>query len=79
MIIADKGGVLMDKLTEKQKVFVDYYITSLNATEAYLKAYKCSYETANVEGSNHLKKPNIKEAIDKRMKELSSPRIAEAR
>ena len=68
-----------ERLTEQQKLFIDYYITSLNATESYKKAYGCKYETANVEGSNSLKKPKIKKAIGERLKELESVRIADAR
>lgn len=52
-----------DKLTEKQKLFCIYYIRCFNATKAYQKAYKCSYNTANVEGYKTLVKPSIKAEI----------------
>ncbi|WP_343342456.1 terminase small subunit [Terrisporobacter petrolearius] len=52
-----------NKLTEKQKLFCIYYIRCFNATKAYQKAYKCSYNTANVEGYKTLVKPSIKAEI----------------
>ena len=58
----------MEKLTEKQKKFVDYYIqTSGNASEAArLAGY--SEKTARASGAENLTKPNIKTAIDARLK-----------
>ena len=50
-------------LTDKQRLFCIYYIRSFNATKAYQKAYGCSYETAMVEGSRHLRSPKIKSEI----------------
>ena len=67
------------KLTEKQKAFCDYYIESLNATESYKRAYGCNNNaTARTEGSKNLAKPNIKNYIDERMKEIEDKRIAKA-
>ena len=67
------------KLTEKQKAFCDYYIESLNATESYKRAYGCKNNgTARTEGSKNLAKPNIKNYIDKKLKEIESKRIAKA-
>lgn len=37
-------------LTDKQRLFCIYYIRSFNATKAYQKAYRCSYETAGSNG-----------------------------
>lgn len=65
------------KLTEKQKRFVDYYIELGNATEAAKKAgyaEKAAYAT----GAENLRKPQIKSAIDARLKELEGKRIAKA-
>ena len=50
-------------LTDKQRLFCIYYIRCFNATKAYQKAYGCSYETAMVEGSSHLRNPKIKSEI----------------
>lgn len=61
----------MAKLTAKQKTFVNEYLVDLNATRAYKVAYKsCKKdETARVNGSKLLTNTNVKEYIDKRMKE----------
>ena len=65
----------MDKLTPKQKAFADYYIETGNATESAKKA-GYSKKTAAVIGTENLIKPNIKQYIDIRMKEIESKRIA---
>ena len=44
-------------LTDKQRLFCVLYVRSFNATKAYQKAYRCSYETAMVEGWNTLRNP----------------------
>lgn len=54
-----------EELNDKQKLFCVIYAKCLNATKAYLKVYHCTYETAMVEGSRNLKKPKIREQIDK--------------
>lgn len=59
-------------LTEQQKLFCLYYLRSFNATQSYLKAYKCSYETAMSEGSRSLRNPKIKEELTRLKKELQS-------
>lgn len=51
-------------LTDKQKLFCREYIKSGNATESYLKAYKCTAKTANSNGCKALNNPNIKAYID---------------
>jgi len=62
------------KLTEKQKFFCLYYIRNFNATQAYLKAFGCGYNTAAVEGCRSLMNPNIKAEIDK-LKEIKKQSI----
>lgn len=52
------------ELTDKQRLFCIYYVRCFNATKAYQKVYKCSYETAMVEGSKCLRKPKIKSEIN---------------
>lgn len=54
-----------DELTDKQRLFCIYYSKCFNATKAYLKAYTCTYETANVEGCKLLVKPSVKKQIEK--------------
>ncbi|WP_080499953.1 terminase small subunit [Lactiplantibacillus plantarum] len=51
------------ELTDKQKLFCLFYLQRFNATWAYQQAYKCSYETARVEGSRTLANPNIKSQL----------------
>lgn len=63
------------ELTNKQNLFCLYYVKSFNATQSYLKAYGCSYNTAMVEGSSHLRNPKIKAEID-RLKEIKRQQIA---
>lgn len=53
------------ELTEKQRLFVAEYLTDFNATRAYLKAYKCTYETAMVEGWKSLRNPKIQSELKK--------------
>jgi phage terminase small subunit len=67
----------MGKLTEKQKRFIDYYIETGNATEAARRA-GYSEKTAAETGYENLRKPNIKNYIDKRLKQLKDERIAKA-
>ena len=65
----------MDKLTERQKRFIDYYIQSGNATEA---AKKAGYKGNNLNriGSENLSK--LDKYIKERIKELDDKRIADA-
>lgn len=65
------------KLTEKQKLFIDYYIETGNATESARRA-GYSPKTAEAIGLENLGKPRIKAAIDARLKELEDKRIAKA-
>lgn len=67
-----------DKLTQKQKRFVDEYLVSGNATQAALKA-GYSKKTAQRTGSENLSKPLIKSAIEKKAAELESKKIGDAR
>ena len=58
-----------NKLTEKQKLFCQFYIENFNATQAYIKAYQCEYTTARNEGSKTLAKPCIKKEITRLKRE----------
>lgn len=63
------------KLTIKQQRFSDEYIISGNATEAAIKAgyaKKAAYQ----QGAENLKKPHIREYIDKRLEEINNKSIA---
>ncbi len=66
-------------MTERQKIFADHYIISLNATEAYKKAYPKikSIKTAEVNGSKLLRNTKVREYIDERLEKLKSERVAD--
>lgn len=57
-------------MTKKQKLFVEEYLIDLNATQAAIRA-GYSPESAGSIGDENLKKPEIKNAIDKAMAERS--------
>lgn len=60
----------MVKLTQKQKLFCDYYLVSLNATDAAIKA-GYSRKTAQQVGSENLSKLVIKEYIGNKQVKLA--------
>ncbi|MBD3251442.1 hypothetical protein GF380_03230 [Candidatus Uhrbacteria bacterium] len=56
-------------LTDKQRLFAEHYLQTLNATEAARAAgYKGSYGTLRMVGSRNLTKDNIKAYIEERIK-----------
>lgn len=50
-------------LTDKQRLFVAYYLKCWNATKAYQKAYGCAYSTALTNGSALLKNTRIRQEV----------------
>lgn len=66
------------QLTIKQARFVDYYIQTGNASEAARRA-GYSEKTACSIGEENLRKPEIRRALERRLKELESQRIAETK
>ncbi|ACD21744.1 phage portal protein [Clostridium botulinum] len=64
--IADEVKEVMENedLTDKQRLFCVIYAKCMNATKAYQKVYRCTYETAMVNGSNLLRNTKVKEQID---------------
>lgn len=52
-----------DDFTDKQRLFIAYYVKYWNATKAYQKAYKSTYATARSEGARLLANPSIREEI----------------
>lgn len=62
-------------LTDKQRLFCLYYIKSFNATQSYLKAYMCNYETALVAGPRLLGNVRVKAEIEQ-LKEIKRQQIA---
>lgn len=63
-------------MTEKQLRFVDYYVQTGNASEAARQA-GYSHRTAYSIGEQLLRREDVRAAIDARLKELESTRIAE--
>lgn len=72
------GITSKNKLTQKQKRFVDEYLVSGNATQAALKA-GYSKKAAKQIGTENLSKPSIKAYVDERSAEIASAKIASAR
>lgn len=66
--------MLNENLTPEQRLFCIYYSRTFNATQSYLKAYGCSYNTAMVEGCNLLRNPKVKEEIQ-RLQEIKRQQI----
>lgn len=67
----------MSKMSEKMKLFADYYLEHLNAAKAYADAYNCNNETtARTNGYKNLQKPIIRDYVESRLKELESKRVA---
>ena len=65
-------------MTEKQRQFIDNYVITTNATEA-AKRSGYSPKTAFAIGNENLNKPEIRKAIDARLGELASERVADAK
>lgn len=61
----------MGKLTHKQQVFVEHYLSCWNATEAARRA-GYSEKTARAIGSENLTKPDIQSEITRRVRELKA-------
>jgi phage terminase small subunit len=70
MIVAEK------KLTAKQKRFCDEYLIDMNITQAAIRA-GYSKKTAYAIGQENLKKPTLKEYIEKRMAEKEAELVAD--
>ncbi|MFP7199699.1 terminase small subunit [Lysinibacillus halotolerans] len=52
-----------DDFTDKQRLFISYYVKYWNATKAYQKAYGCSREVALTNGPRLLRDARIKEEV----------------
>lgn len=63
-----------DELTPEQQMFCIYYSRTFNAAQSYQKAYGCSYKNAMVEGSKCLRKPKVRNEIE-RLKEIKRQQI----
>ena len=63
-----------EELTEKQQLFCRYFVNNRNATQAYLKAYGCSYQTAGSNGYELLQKTVIRAEVE-RLKSIRNEAI----
>ena len=65
-------------MNEKQKMFADYYIETLNITESYKRAYgeDLSDESASANGSRLIRNDKVEKYIEKAMENKSKERIA---
>ena len=61
-------------LTPEQQMFCIYYSRTFNATQSYLNAFQCNYDTANAEGYKLLVKPCVRAEIE-RLKEIKRQQI----
>lgn len=52
-----------DDFTDKQRLFISYYVKYWNATKAYQKAYGCSREVALTNGPRLLRDARIREEV----------------
>lgn len=57
------------ELNEMQKKFAYEYSLSYNATDAYMKVYKCKYTTANCLGPKLSRDPRVIEEVKRLQKE----------
>lgn len=62
------------ELTPEQQIFCIYYSRTFNATQSYLKAYKCSYDAARAHGYELLQDVDVRTEIE-RLKELKRQQI----
>jgi len=63
----------LQRLTKKQRGFVEHYVATGNASEAVKKNYNVSNDlTARVMGSENLTKPNVAQAIEIKQTSLKS-------
>lgn len=61
-------------LTTEQQMFCIYYSRTFNATQSYINAFHCSYDTAKARGYKLLQNIAIKEEIN-RLKEIKRQQI----
>ena len=78
MLKFEEVSSIAKKLTQKQHRFIDEYIISGNATQAYLKAgYKVSESVARRNASRLLTNADIKVEIERRNAEIKSKKTAD--
>ncbi|QCR33135.1 terminase small subunit [Lysinibacillus sp. SGAir0095] len=68
-----------DDFTDKQRLFISFYVKYWNATKAYKKAYGCDYATANANGPRLLVNASIREEITRVRDGLSENALLDKR
>jgi phage terminase small subunit len=63
---------VVDELSDQHKLFCIYFANTRNATQAYLKAFGCSYNAASVSGYRLLRTAKINDEIDQLIRERRS-------
>lgn len=59
-----------EELTEKQRLFCTYYVKYRNKTKAYMKAYGCSWKTANSHAYRLWEIEGVRKEIDRQLEEI---------
>jgi phage terminase small subunit len=59
-----------EELTDKQRDFCFYYVKYRNKTKAYMKAYECSWKTANAHAYRMWGNEGVRKEIDRQLSEL---------
>ena len=67
-------ALLNEELTPRMQMFCIYYIKTFNATQSYMKAYNCSYETATASSSRLLRNVKVKKEIE-RLKKIKKQQV----
>jgi len=62
--VLHKSEPIISPINDKQQLFAELYVRNFNATQSYMKAYECDYNTARTNGCLLLTKPNIKAYIE---------------
>ena len=65
----------MAKLTDKQKLFIDFYMSSLDPQQAYMQAFQVGKETARSNAYKLIEKPEVRAEVDKRLQDLKASDI----
>lgn len=69
-----KETMMNENLTHEQRLFCIYYSKIFNATQAYINAYKCDWETANTCGPRLMVNVGVKAEIQ-RLQEIKRQQI----
>lgn len=60
-----KETMINDELTHEQRLFCIYFSKTFNATQSYMKAYKCEYDSAHSNSSRLMSRDSIRQEIQR--------------